>query len=59
MSTAVKKSTLYIRQIPNDVKNNFKAHCAERGLSLQDGIIELMREAVSGNHKNPTRRRTS
>ena len=41
-----KMACLYARRIPVDVKAQFKAWCAARGITLQDGIIRLMRQAI-------------
>lgn len=37
---------MIIRKIPDDLRRAFKARCAQEGISQQDKIIELMREAV-------------
>lgn len=38
-------STLYLRPVPTDVKNYFKAECARRGISMLEAHIEFMRQA--------------
>ena len=50
------KSTLYIRGISNVTKNEFRAHCLRRGLTLKEGIILLMESAVEKDKKNALRR---
>ena len=37
------KGILYIRGLPVDVKDQFKAACARRGLSMTERIEELIR----------------
>ena len=40
------KSTLFIRDVPNTVKNRFKAWCAQRGLTMHDQIVEMMKQTI-------------
>ncbi len=35
-----------MRSIPEDIKNNFKAICAENGISMEAGVIRLLQEAI-------------
>lgn len=44
-------STLYIRELPRDLKDHFKAHCTLRGITMTDKIIELMKETISKESK--------
>jgi len=37
---------MIIRQVPESIRREFKALCAREGKSMQEKIIELMREAV-------------
>jgi plasmid stability protein len=37
---------MIIRQVPEALRREFKALCAREGKSMQEKIIELMREAV-------------
>ena len=39
-------ATMNMRKIPEDIKNNFKAVCAENGITMESGIIRLMQEAI-------------
>lgn len=39
-------ATLYVRPIPLNLKNEFKAHCAKYDMSLKDGIEFAMRAAI-------------
>lgn len=38
--------SMIIRKVPEDLRRAFKAQCAAEGISIQDKIIALMREAV-------------
>jgi antitoxin component of RelBE/YafQ-DinJ toxin-antitoxin module len=38
------KTTLFIREIPEDVKRRFKAMCSILGYTMQDVLITMMRE---------------
>ncbi len=40
------KSTLYIRHVPREVKDHFKAYCAKRGITMADMVTEMMREKI-------------
>lgn len=42
LKPTVRKSTLYIRNIPRDVKDAFKSSCAARGLNMTHEIVALM-----------------
>lgn len=35
-----------MKDVPGELRNLFKAFCAERGKTMREGIIELMRKAV-------------
>jgi hypothetical protein len=39
-------ATLYLRNVPEDIKKHFKALCVLRGETITDEIIKLMREEV-------------
>ena len=43
--------TIIIKDVPEDLKREFKAICALRGKSLKDSIIELMRKEVEKERK--------
>jgi hypothetical protein len=38
-----------IRDIPEELHNSFKAACAERGMSMKEAFLKLMREFVDKN----------
>ena len=38
---------IYVRLIPDNVKNYFKAYCAKRGKSMSEVLIEFMERTVS------------
>lgn len=37
---------LFIRRIPEDLKNRYKSICAKKGVTLTDAIIQHMKEVV-------------
>jgi len=39
-------SVLYIRDLPTDVKAQFKAHCAARGKTMREVIIHFMKDKI-------------
>lgn len=39
------KGFLYVRNIPEKIKKNFKLWCIRRGISLSKGVTELMKQA--------------
>lgn len=40
------KGIIFIRGIPDEVKNQFKAYCARRGISMTTWVTKQMREAL-------------
>ena len=40
-----------MKDIPDELRNLFKAICAEQGKTMREGIIELMREIVENRRK--------
>jgi hypothetical protein len=45
-----KEATLYLRDIPVDVKLHFKSWCAKRGLTMRQAILDFMngkKEAIT------------
>lgn len=50
-----KKAVLYIRNVPQDTKALFKAWCARRGITLTQGIIEMMKHTVQGEEDESNR----
>ena len=43
--TPTKTGVLFIRRVPEDVKNQFKGWCGSHGISMTDAIIFLLNEA--------------
>ena len=41
--------TIMVRNLPEDVKREFKALCAEKGETMQDEIVRLIEAAVEDN----------
>ncbi len=39
-------STLYVRGISTSLKDHFKAHCAKRGITMKDKLIEMLSDAI-------------
>jgi hypothetical protein len=39
-------AVILVKDVPDELRNHFKAMCAERGKTMREGIIELMRDAV-------------
>lgn len=57
------KVVLFLRSIPKDVKQKFKVWCAENNITMNDKIVELMRntyddaEAANGpSTQSPTQK---
>ncbi len=44
-------AAILIKDIPDELRNLFKAICAEQGKTMREGIIELMREVVENRRK--------
>ena len=40
-----------MKDVPDELRNLFKAICAEQGKTMREGIIELMRQAVAGGRR--------
>lgn len=38
--------SVLLRKIPVNLRDSFKAYCARRGISMQQRLLELMREDV-------------
>lgn len=43
-----KYSTLYIRDVPDKIKNQFKAWCAANGITMHQQIVDLMKRTIEG-----------
>jgi hypothetical protein len=39
-------ATILVKDVPDELRNLFKAICAEEGKTMREGILRLMREAV-------------
>ncbi len=44
-------AAILVKDIPDELRNLFKAICAEQGKTMREGIIELMREVVESRRK--------
>jgi hypothetical protein len=44
-------AAILVKDIPDELRNLFKALCAEQGKTMREGIIELMREVVENRRK--------
>jgi hypothetical protein len=39
-----KKTTMFLRNIPPDVKRKFKSLCASQGITMNDQIVNIMEQ---------------
>ncbi len=39
-------AVILVKDVPDELRNLFKAICAEQGKTMREGLIELMRKAV-------------
>lgn len=46
MGKGKRTATLYVKNLPVDVKCQFKAHCAKRGKSMVEVVEEMMRAKI-------------
>lgn len=46
-----KESVLFIRPVPRELKQKFKAHCAAAGKSMTEVVMDFMRRAVAKETK--------
>lgn len=44
-------AVILIKDVPDEVRNLFKAICAEQGKTMREGIIELMNRAIEEKRK--------
>jgi hypothetical protein len=44
-------AAILVKDIPDELRNLFKAICAEQGKTMREGLIELMRETVESKRK--------
>lgn len=40
---------LFLRSIPRDTRDAFKAYCARRGITMKDRVIELMQQDINSD----------
>lgn len=52
-------AVLFIRDLPRDVKDQFKAWCARRGITMTDQITNMMKELIREDNKVEIPRRAS
>lgn len=48
---AKRTCTIFIRELPRDVKDQFKAWCAVRGVTMTAKIEQLMRSTIKNGSK--------
>jgi hypothetical protein len=41
-----REDILFFRKVPPNLKAQFKAYCARRGITMQDMLVKLMRNCV-------------
>lgn len=51
-----KLSTIYIRGIPRDVKNFFKAWCIKRNITMSEKIEQFMRDTLREDNQSEVQR---
>jgi hypothetical protein len=44
-------AAILVKDVPDEVRNLFKAICAEQGKTMREGIIELMKRAIDEKRK--------
>lgn len=44
-------AAILVKDVPDEVRNLFKAVCAEQGKTMREGIIELMKRAIDDSRK--------
>jgi len=44
-------ATILVKEVPDELRNLFKAICAAEGRTMREGIIELMSGAVARKRK--------
>ncbi|NWG13913.1 MAG: hypothetical protein HXY20_10310 [Acidobacteria bacterium] len=44
-------AAILVKDVPDELRNLFKAICAEEGKTMREGIIQLMRGAVERKRK--------
>lgn len=41
-----KQTVIYVRHVPRELKSAFKAHCALRGITINQGVIDAIKEKL-------------
>lgn len=41
--------SIFIRDIPREIRDSFKALCVIRGITMKQAIVEMMLEALEGS----------
>jgi hypothetical protein len=44
-----KMVSIFIRDIPREIRDSFKALCVIRGITMKQALIEMMLEALEGS----------
>ena len=44
-------AAILVKDIPDELRNLFKALCAEQGKTMREGLIELMSEVVENRRR--------
>jgi len=44
-------AAILVKDVPDELRNLFKAICAERGKTMREQIIELMRDTVDNRRR--------
>jgi hypothetical protein len=44
-------AAILVKDVPDELRNLFKAICAERGKTMREVVIELMRETVENRSR--------
>ena len=42
-------ASIFIRDIPREIRDSFKALCVIRGITMRQAIVEMMLEALEGS----------
>ncbi len=52
MKIKQRKTTLFLRNVPTDLKAHFKAYCAKRGVTMLSKIVDFMKEKTKEERKH-------
>ena len=50
-TNTIKKGSLCVKDIPVELKNYFKAHCAKMGETMSENIIKYMTQVIRDSRK--------